>query len=80
MHWMGWYSAMALNHLSGRCGNFLGSMVLSHWDCSKTSQTSTEYVPVYPHQSKGSRKNRVSPGHQKLAFDYDIRFNQVLEG
>ena len=23
MHWIGWYSAMALNRLSGRCGQFL---------------------------------------------------------
>ena len=22
MHWIGWYSAMALNRLSGRCGHF----------------------------------------------------------
>ena len=22
MHWISWYSAMALNHLSGRCGHF----------------------------------------------------------
>ena len=22
MHWFGWYSAMALNRLSGRCGHF----------------------------------------------------------
>ena len=22
MHWVGWYSAMALNRLSGRCGHF----------------------------------------------------------
>ena len=33
----------------------LGSKLLRHCDCSKRSQTSTEYIAVYPRQPKGSR-------------------------
>jgi REP element-mobilizing transposase RayT len=55
MHWIGWYSAMALNRLSGRCGHFWEGKVLRHCDCSKRSQASAEYIAVYPRQPKGSR-------------------------
>ena len=52
MHWIGWYSAIC-NLWSLRA--FLGGKVLRHCDCSKRSQTSTEYIAVYPRQPKGSR-------------------------
>ncbi|QNI89852.1 transposase [Synechococcus sp. ROS8604] len=160
MHWVGWYSAMALNRLSGRCGHFwearyyataiapkdhrrvLNTLRYIHanpkaagvrkgfydpysnyghygrLECDGISEWHPSFLQLasslkgcsrryarfcqkYRHHAKGtpkchwgssmlkrlvekgrssqSRKNRVSPGQQKLPFAFDIRLNQIPE-
>lgn len=160
MHWFAWYSAMALNRLSGRCGHFWEARYFStpihpkdhrrvlntlryihanpkaagirkgfydtysnygHYgrlECDGISEWHPSFLQLasslkgcsrryarfcqyYRHKSKGgsrchwgsrmlkrlvekgrgrqSKKNRVSPGQQKLPFAFDIRLNQIPE-
>ncbi len=160
MHWFAWYSAMALNRLSGRCGHFwearyyataiapkdhrraLNTLRTIHanpkaagirkgfydpysnyghygrLECDGIGEWHPSFLQLasslkacskryawfcqnYRHQSKGgsrchwgsrmlkrlgekgrgrqSKKNRVSPGQQKLPFAFDISLNQIPE-
>ena len=160
MHWFGWYSAMALNRLSGRCGHFWEARYYStaiapkdhrrvlntlryihanpkaagirkgfydpysnygHYgrlECDGISEWHPSFLQLasslkgcsrryarfcqyYRHKGKGgsrchwgsrmlkrlvetnrsarSKKNRVSPGQQKLPFAFDVRLNQIPE-
>ena len=62
MHWIGWYSAMALTAFLNAAG-ILGGEVLRDCDCTKRSQASAEYIAVYPRQQKaaGIRKGFMTP-------------------
>ena len=161
MHWIGWYSAMALNRLSGRCGHFwkaryyataiapkdhrrvLNTLRYVHanpmaagirkgfydpysnyghygrLECDGISEWHPSFLQLASslkgcsrryarfcqycrHKNKGSsrchwgsrmlirlaekgrsiqnKKNRVSPGKQKLPFAFDIRLNQIPGG
>ena len=160
MHWIGWYSAMALNRLSGRCGHFwearyfataispkdhrrvLNTLRYIHanpkaagirkgfydpysnsghygrLECDGISEWHPSFLKLasnlkgcsrryerfcqkYCHYAKrgakchwGSRmlkrlvqssrssrnkRNRISPGQQKLPFAFDVRLNQIPE-
>jgi REP element-mobilizing transposase RayT len=55
MHWVGWYSAMALNHLAGRCGHFWEARYYATAIPPQRPQTAAEYTQIYPRQSQSSR-------------------------
>jgi REP element-mobilizing transposase RayT len=76
MHWIGWYSAMALNRLSGRCGHFWESRYYSTAIAPKDHNralNTLRYIHANP-KAAGVRKGFFDPysndGHDgRLACD-----------
>ena len=60
MHWFAWYSAMALNRLSGRCGHFWEARYFSTPIHLKDHRRMLKYLEDYPCQPQsGWGKERL---------------------
>ena len=76
MHWFGWYSAMALNRLSGRCGHFWEARYFATAIAAKDHKrvlNTLRYIHANP-KAAGVRKGFYDPysnyGHYgRLACD-----------
>ena len=63
MHWFGWYSAMALNRLSGRCGHFWEARYYSTAIAPKDHRrvlNTLRYIHANP-KSAGVQKGFMTP-------------------
>ncbi|QNJ25255.1 transposase IS200 like family protein [Synechococcus sp. SYN20] len=63
MHWIGWYSAMALNRLSGRCGHFWEARYYASAIAPKDHQralSTLRYIHANP-KAAGVRKGFYDP-------------------